>query len=128
VLRAIDEVPILAVLGALAGGTTVIRGAAELRVKEPDRLAQMAQGLRAMGAQVEELSDGLRIAGAGGGRPLHGTEIDSAHDHRIALAFTVAALAADSPTVISGAEWADVSFPGFFELLRSLGAEVELLP
>jgi 3-phosphoshikimate 1-carboxyvinyltransferase len=128
VLRAIDEVPILAVLGALAGGTTVIRGAAELRVKESDRLAQMAQGLRAMGAQVEELPDGLRIAGAGGGRPLHGAEIDSAHDHRIALAFTVAALAADSPTVISGAEWADVSFPGFFELLRSLGAEVELLP
>ena len=124
VLRAIDEVPILAVLGAVARGTTVIRGAAELRVKESDRLAQMASGLRAMGAQVEELPDGLRIDG---GRPLHGAAIDSAHDHRIALAFTIAALAADSPTVISGAEWADVSFPGFFDLLRSLGAEVELL-
>ncbi len=127
VLRAIDEVPIMAVLGAVARGTTVIRGAAELRVKESDRLAQMARGLRAMGAQVEELPDGLRITGAGGGRPLHGAEIDSAHDHRIALAFTVAALAADSPTLISGAEWADVSFPGFFDLLRSLGAEVELV-
>ncbi|MFL5309089.1 MAG: 3-phosphoshikimate 1-carboxyvinyltransferase [Myxococcales bacterium] len=127
VLRAIDEVPILAVLGALATGTTVIRGAAELRVKESDRLAQMARGLRAMGAQLEELPDGLRITGAGGGRPLRGAEIDSAHDHRIALAFTVAALAADSPSVISGAEWADVSFPGFFDLLRSLGAEVELM-
>ena len=125
VLRAIDEVPILAVLGAVASGTTVIRGAAELRVKESDRLAQMARGLRSMGAQVEELPDGLRIEG---GRPLHGAEIDSAHDHRIALAFTVAALSADSPTVISGAEWADVSFPGFFDLLRSLGAEVELVP
>jgi 3-phosphoshikimate 1-carboxyvinyltransferase len=124
VLRAIDEVPILAVLGAVASGTTVIRGAAELRVKESDRLAQMARGLRAMGARVEELPDGLRIEG---GRPLHGAEIDSAHDHRIALAFTVAALAADSPTLISGAEWADVSFPGFFDLLRSLGAEVELV-
>jgi 3-phosphoshikimate 1-carboxyvinyltransferase len=124
VLRAIDEVPILAVLGAVGSGTTVIRGAAELRVKESDRLAQMARGLRAMGAQVEELPDGLRIEG---GRPLHGAEIDSAHDHRIALAFTVAALAADSPSVISGAEWADVSFPGFFDLLRSLGAEVELV-
>ena len=112
-------------LGAVASGTTVIRGAAELRVKESDRLAQMARGLRSMGAQVEELPDGLRIEG---GRPLHGAEIDSAHDHRIALAFTVAALSADSPTVISGAEWADVSFPGFFDLLRSLGAEVELVP
>ena len=127
VLRAIDEVPILAVLGAVAGGTTVIRGAAELRVKESDRLAQMARGLRAMGAQVEELPDGLRVTGASGARPLRGAEIDSAHDHRIALAFTVAALAADSPSVISGAEWADVSFPGFFDLLRSLGAEVELV-
>ncbi|HKC58763.1 MAG TPA: 3-phosphoshikimate 1-carboxyvinyltransferase [Myxococcales bacterium] len=124
VLRAIDEVPILAVLGAIGSGTTVIRGAAELRVKESDRLAQMARGLRAMGAQVEELPDGLRLEG---GRRLRGAEIDSAHDHRIALAFSIAALAADSPTVISGAEWADVSFPGFYDLLRSLGAEVELL-
>jgi 3-phosphoshikimate 1-carboxyvinyltransferase len=124
VLRAIDEVPILAVLGAVARGTTVIRGAGELRVKESDRLSQMARGLRAMGARIEELPDGLRIEG---GAPLHGAEIDSAHDHRIALAFSIAALAADSPTLISGAEWADVSFPGFFDLLRSLGAEVELL-
>ena len=124
VLRAIDEVPILAVLGAAAQGVTVIRGAAELRVKESDRLAQMARGLRAMGAQVEELPDGLRIEG---GRPLHGAAIDAAHDHRIALAFSVAALVADTPTLISGAEWADVSFPGFFDLLRTLGAEVELV-
>jgi 3-phosphoshikimate 1-carboxyvinyltransferase len=123
VLRAIDEVPILAVLGALASGETVIRGAEELRVKESDRIAQMAQGLRAMGADVDELPDGLRIRG---GRKLHGAEIDSAHDHRIALAFSVAALAADSPSTLSGAEWADVSFPGFYDLLRKLGAEVEL--
>ena len=123
VLRAIDEVPILAVLGAVSKGTTIIRGAAELRVKESDRLSQMARGLRAMGAQIEELPDGLRIDG---GRPLRGAEIDSAHDHRIALAFSVAALAATSPTTISGAEWADISFPGFFDLLRSLGADVEL--
>jgi 3-phosphoshikimate 1-carboxyvinyltransferase len=124
VLRAIDEVPVLAVLGALAKGTTIIRGAAELRVKESDRLSQMARGLRAMGAQVEELPDGLRIDG---GRALNGAEIDSAHDHRIALAFSVAALAAKSPTIISGAEWAGISFPGFFDSLRSLGADVELL-
>ncbi|HYZ89159.1 MAG TPA: 3-phosphoshikimate 1-carboxyvinyltransferase [Myxococcales bacterium] len=124
VLRTIDEVPILAVLGAVARGTTTIHGAAELRVKESDRLSQMARGLRAMGASVEELPDGLRIEG---GAPLHGAEIDSAHDHRIALAFSIAALAASSPSLISGAEWADVSFPGFFDLLRALGAEVELL-
>jgi 3-phosphoshikimate 1-carboxyvinyltransferase len=126
VLRAIDEVPILAVLGALAEGPTVIRGAGELRVKESDRLLQMALGLRAMGARVEELPDGLRIEGRGG-RLDGGAQIDSARDHRIALAFSVAALAAEEPTVISGAEWADVSFPGFFDLLRRLGAEVEIL-
>jgi len=125
VLRAIDEVPILAVLGAVAQGETVIRGAQELRVKESDRIAQMAAGLRAMGAQVEELPDGLRIQGGG----LRGAaSIDSALDHRIALAFSVAALAAREPCSISGAEWADVSFPGFYRLLRKLGADAELLP
>jgi 3-phosphoshikimate 1-carboxyvinyltransferase len=127
VLRSIDEVPILAVLGALAEGETVIRGAGELRVKESDRLAQMALGLRAMGAWVEELPDGLRIEGRGG-RLEGGAQIDSAMDHRIALAFSVAALASHKPTTITGAEWADVSFPGFFRLLRRLGAEVEILP
>jgi 3-phosphoshikimate 1-carboxyvinyltransferase len=125
VLRAIDEVPILAVLGALAEGETVIRGAQELRVKESDRIAQTAFGLRAMGAKVEELPDGLRIQG---GRLRGGTNIDSAMDHRIALAFSVAALAAREPSIISGAEWADVSFPGFYALLRTLGAEVEIVP
>jgi 3-phosphoshikimate 1-carboxyvinyltransferase len=128
VLRAIDEVPILAVLGAFAEGPTEIRGAGELRVKESDRLAQMAQGLRAMGAAVEELPGGLRLAGLAPGQRLRGAEIDSAHDHRIALAFSIAALRAEGPTTISGAEWADVSYPGFFSLLRRLGAEVELLP
>jgi len=126
-LRAIDEVPILAVLGALAEGQTVIRGAGELRVKESDRLATMAAGLRSMGVELTELPDGLVIEGMPRGRLLRGgASIDAAHDHRIALAFTVAALRADGPTIITGAEWADVSFPGFFDLLRALGAEVEL--
>ena len=124
VLRGIDEVPILAVLGALASGTTVIRGASELRVKESDRLAQMAQGLRAMGAAVEDFPDGLSVRG---GKLRGGAVIDSAHDHRIALAFSIAALVADGPTEITGAEWADVSYPGFFDLLRRLGADVEIL-
>ncbi len=124
VLRGIDEVPILAVLGALATGTTVIRGASELRVKESDRLAQMASGLRAMGATVEDFPDGLSVSG---GKLRGGAVIDSAHDHRIALAFSIAALAADGPTEITSAEWADVSFPGFFQLLQRLGADVEIL-
>ena len=128
VLRAIDEVPMLSVLGALATGQTTIRGAQELRVKESDRLAQMATGLRAMGAEVTELPDGLVLAGLKEGQKLHGAEIDSASDHRIALAFSVAALVADSPTTITGAEWADVSFPGFYQLLGQLGARVELFP
>jgi 3-phosphoshikimate 1-carboxyvinyltransferase len=123
VLRAIDEVPILAVLGAVAEGETVIRGAGELRVKESDRIAQMAAGLRAMGAKVEELDDGLRIQG---GSMRGGAAIDSAMDHRIALACSVAALAAREPCSISGTEWADISFPGFYALLRNLGAEVEI--
>ncbi len=127
VLRAIDEVPILAVLAAIAEGPTTIRGAGELRVKESDRLAQMAQGLRAMGAWVEELPDGLRIEGRGG-RLDGGATIDSAHDHRIAIALSIAALMSHKPTTISGVEWADVSFPGFFRLLRRLGAEVEIIP
>ena len=123
VLRAIDEVPILAVLGAVAEGETIIRGARELRVKESDRIAQMAAGLRAMGSRVEELDDGLRIQGGG---LRGGAAIDSAMDHRIALAFSVAALAAREPCSISGAEWADISFPGFYALLRRLGAEAEI--
>ena len=128
-LRAIDEVPILAVLAALSEGETTIRGAGELRVKESDRLAQMATGLQAMGVEVRELPDGLVIQGRPRGQPLRGgATIDAAHDHRIALAFSIAALRADGPTTLAGAEWADVSFPGFFDLLRSLGAEVELLP
>jgi 3-phosphoshikimate 1-carboxyvinyltransferase len=127
VLRAIDEVPILAVLGAVAEGQTVIRGASELRVKESDRLAQMAAGLRAMGAWVEELPDGLRIEGRGG-RLDGGATVDSAHDHRIALALSVAALVSHKPTIVTGVEWADVSFPGFYRLLRRLGADVEIIP
>lgn len=115
--RLIDEVPILAVVAALAQGTTTIRDAADLRVKESDRLKLMAQGLQAMGAHVEELPDGLVIHG---GKPLHGARIDSGMDHRIAMSFAVAGLVADGETVIEGVEWADISFPGFFRLLSQV--------
>jgi len=111
----IDEIPILAVLATQAEGVTRLTGAQELRVKESDRLAALAGNLRAMGAVVEELPDGLIITGP---VRLHGAVIDSFGDHRIAMAFAIAALRADSPTTIQHAECIDISFPGFFDLLR----------
>ncbi len=111
----IDEIPILAVLATQAEGETIITGAKELRVKESDRLESLTTNLRAMGANAEELPDGLIVRGP---TRLRGAELDSFHDHRIAMAFAIAGLCADSPTTIQHAECADISFPGFFELLR----------
>lgn len=113
----IDEIPILAVLATRAAGETVITGASELRLKESDRLAALTKNLRAMSVNVEELPDGLIIQGPA---RLRGADIDSCGDHRIAMAFAIAGLCADSPTTISNPECADISFPGFFETLRSL--------
>ena len=115
----IDEIPVLAVAAACASGRTVIRDAAELRVKETDRIEATAAFLRAMGADVEERPDGLVIEG---GRPLHGAEVDARDDHRIAMAAAVAALAASGPTTIHGAEAAAVSFPEFWNALESVAA------
>jgi len=106
----IDELPVLAVAGALAGGTTVIKDAAELRVKESDRLAVVARHLAAMGADVTEHPDGLEIRG---GRPLHGARLASHGDHRIAMAFAIAGLFADGETVIENASCVETSYPGF---------------
>lgn len=111
----IDEIPILAVLATQAEGQTRFTGAQELRVKESDRLAALAGNLRAMGAMVEELQDGLIITGP---VRLRGAVIDSHGDHRIAMAFAIAGLIAASPVTILQAECADISFPGFFDLLR----------
>jgi 3-phosphoshikimate 1-carboxyvinyltransferase len=115
--RLIDEVPLLAVIAAQAEGTTVIRDAAELRVKETDRLRAVTENLRQMGAEVEERPDGLVISGP---RRLRGAWVESFGDHRIAMAFAIAGLVADGVTVIAGAEWADVSFPGFFDALERI--------
>jgi len=115
----IDEIPILAVMATQADGETHIRDAGELRVKESDRLAALAHNLLAMGAVVEELPDGLVITGP---TKLRGAAIDSFGDHRIAMAFAVVGLLAGSPTTISEAECADVSFPGFFETLQRVAA------
>jgi 3-phosphoshikimate 1-carboxyvinyltransferase len=111
----IDEVPALAVAATQAEGTTTVSGAAELRVKESDRIAALVAGLGRMGADVEERPDGFVVHG---GRPLHGAKVDSHGDHRIAMALAVAALAADGETLIEDAACVDVSFPEFFDLLE----------
>ncbi len=113
----IDEIPILAVLGALAAGQTVIRNAAELRVKETDRLRALAVNLKAMGAEVYETADGLTITG---GRPLHGARLASYGDHRIAMAFAIAGLFADGETIIEDCDCIDTSYPGFSETLGQI--------
>jgi len=119
VANAIDELPILCVACAAAEGTSEIRGAAELRHKETDRIAAMTRGLRALGADISEHEDGWTIRG---GAPLTGGHVDSCHDHRIAMALGVAALTASTPVHIHGADIAAVSYPGFWdELARVAG-------
>jgi 3-phosphoshikimate 1-carboxyvinyltransferase len=115
--RLIDEIPILAVAAVFAQGTTVIRDAAELRVKESDRIAVMASQLNRMGARVTELPDGLEITG---GTPLVGTDVDSHMDHRIAMSLAIAALNATGTTTIHGAEAAAISYPDFTTSLQQL--------
>lgn len=116
--RLVDEVPVLALAACFAEGTTVIRDAAELRVKESDRLAASRIELSRLGAQVEELDDGLRITG---GRKLRGATHKTYGDHRIAMTAGVAGLLAEGETVIQSAETAAVSYPSFWDDLESLG-------
>ena len=113
----IDELPLLAVVGSQIDGGIQIRDASELRLKESDRLATTAANLRAMGAEVEEFPDGLSVSGP---TKLRGGLLDSHGDHRIAMAFAVAALLAEGESEISGAECVAISFPEFFPLLESL--------
>jgi 3-phosphoshikimate 1-carboxyvinyltransferase len=113
----IDELPVLAAIAPYTRDGIEIRDAKELRVKESDRIALVARNLRAMGAECEEREDGLRVPGS---QKLHGAEIDSGGDHRIAMAFAVAALRAEGDSVIHGAEAAKISFPGFFEMLEGV--------
>ena len=123
----IDELPILAVAGALAHGTTVIANAAELRVKETDRIAAVAKNLRAMGAQVIETSDGMEIIG---GARLLGAKLQSFGDHRIAMAFAIAGLFAEGETVIEDVECVATSYPNFYETLEKVmkGPETQQTP
>ena len=115
----IDEIPILAVLASFAEGTTVIRNAEELKVKESDRLSIMVEELLAMGAEVTGTDDGMIIRG---GKPLRGTKIDSHKDHRIAMSFAVAGLAADGVTSIPDSGCVAISYPGFYEDLQKLSS------
>ena len=115
--RAIDEIPVVAVAAAFADGTTIVRGAGELRVKESDRIKAITSELGKLGADIEELEDGFRVEG---GRPLKGTGVESFDDHRIAMSMAVAGLKAAGETVISDSGCVNISFPGFFTLLDSI--------
>jgi 3-phosphoshikimate 1-carboxyvinyltransferase len=113
----IDEIPVFAAIAPYTTTGIEIRDAHELRVKESDRIAALAKNLRAMNAQVEELEDGLKIPG---GQKLKGGEIDSLGDHRIAMAFAIAALRAEGETDIKGADAAVISYPAFFDALENV--------
>jgi 3-phosphoshikimate 1-carboxyvinyltransferase len=115
--RMIDEFPILAVVATQAQGTTVVRDAAELRVKETDRIANIAVELRKLGAHIEERPDGFVVEGP---TPLFGSQVNSHGDHRLAMSLAIAGLVADGKTTIEGAECVADSFPGFERILRAL--------
>jgi len=117
--RLVDEIPVLAVAACYAEGVSRVSGAEELRVKETDRLAVMARQLGAMGARIEEFADGMTIQG---GVALHGAEVDSETDHRVAMSLAVAAQVAKGPTQLHRPEAAAVSYPGFWVDLERLQA------
>jgi 3-phosphoshikimate 1-carboxyvinyltransferase len=112
----LDELPLLGIVAAHAAGTTIVRGARELRVKESDRIAVLVKGLSALGGLVTEVDDGFDVTG---GAALHGATVASGGDHRLAMAFAIAALGATSPVTIDDAECVAISHPAFF---RELGA------
>jgi len=118
----VDELPLVVLLATQARGTSVIRGAAELRVKETDRIATVAASLRRLGADLDELADGFVVRGP---TALHGCNVSSHGDHRLAMLLAVAGAIAAGETVVDGVEAADVSFPNFAEVLGSLGGNIE---
>src|SRR5437016_8690444 len=113
----IDELPVLAVAATVLPGTSRITGAEELRVKESDRVAAMAEGLTALGASVQELPDGWEIHGP---RHLEGARVESLGDHRVAMALAIAGLLAEGDTEIEDAECVEISYPGFWDQLEAL--------
>ena len=123
----IDEYPVLAVAAACAEGSTIMRGLAELRVKESDRLAGIAKGLAACGVEVEEGPDSLVVHGRGG-RPRGGATLEAALDHRMAMSFLVLGLASEQPVIIDDASPIGTSFPGFVPSMEGLGARFRQAP
>lgn len=123
----IDEFPILAVVAAFAEGETRIVGAAELRVKESDRITMMVEGLRACGVDADELPDGLVVRGNGPKSVKGGANIRTLGDHRVAMSFLVLGMAAKEPVTVDDADMIATSFPGFAELMRGFGADIEAL-
>jgi 3-phosphoshikimate 1-carboxyvinyltransferase len=121
----IDEFPILAVLAAFADGETRITGAAELRVKESDRISLMVQGLRSCGVDADELEDGLVVRGRGPKGVRGGAEIRTHGDHRVAMSFLVLGSAAKEPVVVDEAQMIATSFPGFVDFMAAIGTKIE---
>jgi 3-phosphoshikimate 1-carboxyvinyltransferase len=119
----IDEIPVLALLAAHAEGESRFEGAGELRLKESDRLRGLAEGIRELGGEAGVQGNALVVAGGG----LSGGATDARRDHRLAMAFSVGALAARAPCTVGGMEWAEVSFPGFVETLHGMGADIEVV-
>jgi 3-phosphoshikimate 1-carboxyvinyltransferase len=113
----IDELPLLGIVAAYASGTTRVRGARELRVKESDRIAVLVAGLRALGGSANEVDDGFDVTG---GTALHGAHVESGGDHRLAMAFAIAGSRAGGPVHITGADAVAVSYPGFFDELERI--------
>ena len=113
----IDEIPMLAVMAAFAEGTNIIKDAQELKVKESDRIQTVTENLARMGADVQPTDDGMIIRG---GRPLHGAEIDSHADHRIAMSFAVAGTLCDGPLTIKDGNCVNISYPAFYTDLYNL--------
>ena len=120
-----EALALFAVLATQAEGATLVRDAAELRVKESDRIASVACELRKMGARVDELDDGMIVHGPA---QLHGAEVECHRDHRLAMALAVAGLVAEGPTTVRGAEAIGDSFPGFVETMQELGADIRWTP
>jgi 3-phosphoshikimate 1-carboxyvinyltransferase len=121
---AIDELPVLFIAAACASGETVITGAGELRVKESDRLAVMAEGMQALGVRCELMADGIRIQGGA----LRGGRVASHGDHRVAMSFAIAGARAEGPIEIEDVENVGTSFPGFVSVARQVGLEVTEQP
>lgn len=124
---AIDEFPVLFIAASCAEGETVLRGAAELRVKESDRIAVMADGLQTLGVDCTVLEDGIHITGKGAARHVFGGgAINSHHDHRIAMSFAVASLRASDTITIHGTETVNTSFPNFAQLVSRAGLKLDV--